>query len=72
LFEPIKSSGLGSHTACEWCKKTLTHEEARVGRRVCQKCVRMLQDAGISEEEIFDSAESKSGMKNSASAKCTG
>ena len=72
MFEPINSSGLGTDTLCRWCDRALTPYEARVSGRVCQRCVRMLRDAGITEEEIFGSAECYSGKKRSAGAKSTG
>jgi hypothetical protein len=72
MFEPINSSGLGTEIACRWCDKTLTQAEVRVSGHVCKRCVRMLLDAGVTEEEILDSAESYSGKKRSAGAKSTG
>jgi hypothetical protein len=68
MFEPINSSGVGSDAACQWCGMALTQGE----KCVCQRCLRMLRDAGIPEEEIFGSAESYSGKKRSPGEKSTG
>jgi hypothetical protein len=68
MFEPINSSGMGSDAACQWCGRALTQGD----RRVCQRCLRMLRDAGIPEEEIFGSAESYSGKKRLPGAKSNG
>jgi hypothetical protein len=68
MFEPISPSGVGSEAACYWCGNALTQGEGRV----CQRCMRMLRDAGIPEEEIFGSAENYSGKKRSPGAKRTG
>ncbi|PYS80181.1 MAG: hypothetical protein DMF66_00230 [Acidobacteria bacterium] len=39
---------------CMWCGMLLRDEEARRARRpVCDKCVRLLMSAGVSDEEIF-------------------
>ena len=39
---------------CLWCSALLSDDEARRARRpVCDKCVRLLMGAEVSDEEIF-------------------
>jgi hypothetical protein len=39
---------------CVWCNALLSDDEARRARRpVCDKCVRLLMGAEVSDEEIF-------------------
>jgi hypothetical protein len=39
---------------CLWCNALLSDDEARHARRpVCDKCVRLLMGAEVSDEEIF-------------------
>ena len=39
---------------CLWCNASLSDDEARHARRpVCDKCVRLLMGAEVTDEEIF-------------------
>jgi hypothetical protein len=42
---------------CSWCNAGLRKDEVESKRQpVCERCVRMLLDAGLSDEEIFGNA----------------
>jgi hypothetical protein len=72
MFEPINSNGFSTDASCRWCDKALTRDEAQDTAGVCERCLQMLLDAGITDEEIFGGAKRYSGKKRSAGAKGTG
>ncbi|MDQ3817983.1 MAG: hypothetical protein M3362_09850 [Acidobacteriota bacterium] len=38
---------------CIWCEEPIPSEEIESGRRVCDRCVRLLTKAGLTNGEIF-------------------
>jgi hypothetical protein len=54
MAEETDSRKGGSEPACFWCGKPLPpHEGDPERERVCERCVRLLRDAGLPDEEIF-------------------
>ena len=48
------SVGLDEIQVCVWCGSGVLSSEVRRGKQpVCSKCVRLLLDANLSDEEIF-------------------
>ena len=56
------SGGPDGMLVCVWCGGGVPSSEVRRGRQpVCSKCVRLLLDANLSDEEIFGGEETHGG-----------
>ncbi len=54
MGEDKSPGGAGEGRRCLWCNAPLSDGEARRARRpVCDRCVRLLMGAEVSDEEIF-------------------
>ena len=47
------SDALRSAPVCSWCGHSLTSHECERPGRVCDRCARLLRDAGLSDDEIY-------------------
>ena len=51
------SDALRNAPTCAWCGRRLAPHECERRGSVCDRCARLLRDAGLPDEEIFDSEE---------------
>jgi hypothetical protein len=55
MEEDNLSGQSGEGLRCSWCGAQLSNDETgNNGQSVCRRCVRLLMDAGLADEAIFD------------------
>ena len=62
MADDLGSDGPDEILVCVWCGSGVLSTEVRRGKQpVCSKCVRLLLDANLSDEEIFGGKETHGG-----------